>query len=276
MSELPVAALRDLIPSIGHEWLKQRRWFSSKGQTIASLDVVDWGGLPLSEPGIIAIARIGDSSGRAEQYLLPLIASGESQREGAKTPPVTKLQHQESSWYVHDAFQFASFQRMLMELLIGGESLQLDGGRLVFSPDAAVRQSPPPLREIRLVTAEQSNSSIIYDRHAILKCFRRVVSGVNPDVEVSRFLGRVGFPHTPAMLGSIAYLSKDGTEHSLGLLQGFVANEGDAWEYTLEQLGSFLSTVKERSTSTTDRAEVTRELAARNLDEIRTLGRLTG
>lgn len=276
MSELPATALREALPTLDGEWLKQRRWFSSKGQTLASLDVGDWGVLPLPEPGIVAIVRIDYSSGRAEQYLLPLIASDTAQPKGARTPPAAELRHAGATWYVHDAFQFESFQRLLMELLIRAQPLPLEGGRLIFAPEPALRQSPPPLAEIRLVTAEQSNSSIIYDRQAILKCFRRVVAGVNPDVEVSRFLGRVGFRHTPGMLGSITYTAHTGTEHSLGLLQGFVPNQGDAWEHTLQQLAAFLSAAQEQRSAERDIAATTRELAAIQFDEMRTLGRLTG
>jgi trehalose synthase-fused probable maltokinase len=128
------------------------------------------------------------------------------------------------------------------------------------------------------VTTEQSNSSIIYDRQAILKCFRRIVAGVNPDVEVSHFLTvRAGFGHTPAMLGSIAYISAEGVEHSLGVLQAFVPNEGDAWEHTLVELGRFLSAVPHRDLFQDDLlVQETQHLTARSLDEIKQLGALTG
>ncbi|MBV9788983.1 MAG: putative maltokinase, partial [Chloroflexi bacterium] len=242
-----------------------------------ALMVNDWGALPLDVPGVIALVEARYASGRPEQYVLPLIAARKEQPEGVRTPFALTLVHDGTQWYLHDAFQFTAFQRLLMEHLIAGRELALEQGGLIFKPESALRDSPPPLEQIRLVTAEQSNTSVIYDRQAILKCFRRVVAGLNPDVEVSRFLTtRAGFEHTPAMLGSIDYRSADDTAHSLGLLQGFVANEGDAWEHTLKLLGEFLAEARDLDPSDADRDTTTRRLAARQLDEIRQLGALTG
>ena len=275
---LPPSSLRDALPNIPFEWLRGRRWFSSKGRTIESIAVADWGAIPLDQPAILALALVRYSAGRDEHYFLPLVATTEPQPADVQVPPALTLDHGGATWHVHDAFQFASFRRLLIERLIAGGELPLQGGRLVFRPEQRLRQSPPPLEEIKLVTTEQSNSSIIYDRQAILKCFRRVVAGVNPDVEVSHFLTvRAGFGHTPAMLGSIAYISADGVEHSLGVLQAFVENEGDAWEHTLLELGRFLSAVLHRDLFPDDQLmQETRRLTARSLDQIKQLGALTG
>lgn len=276
MSALPTAALRDALTTLDEAWLKERRWFSSKGQSLAGLDVVDAGALPLPLPGIFAIVRARYRSGRAEQYLLPVIAAQEAQPEETVTPAAAMLEHDGARWYVHDAFGFAAFRRLLLERMLSAEALPLDEGRIEFRPEAALRDAPPPLKEARLVTAEQSNTSIIYDRQAILKCFRRVVAGVNPDVEVSRFLGHAGFRQTPAMLGSMAYLDGDGVEHSLGLLQGFVPNEGDAWAHALAQLDTFVARAAGADAADSDLEAAARELAAPQLRELRELGRLTG
>ncbi|HEY0736172.1 MAG TPA: putative maltokinase [Herpetosiphonaceae bacterium] len=277
MSDLPGSVIAETLPGIAFEWLRERRWFSSKGRELTGLTVNNWGALPLSQPGVIALVEARYASGRPEQYFLPLIASPEEQPEGVRTPPALTLSHDGTRWYLHDAFQLTAFQRLLMEHLITGQDLPLEHGRLVFKPEAALKESPPPLSQIRLVTAEQSNTSVIYDRQAILKCFRRVVAGLNPDVEVSRFLTtRAGFEHTPAMLGSIDYVTADDTAHSLGLLQAFVANEGDAWEHSLKLLGEFLSQTRQLDPASADREATARRLALRQLDEIRRLGALTG
>ncbi|HEX9440050.1 MAG TPA: putative maltokinase [Roseiflexaceae bacterium] len=278
ITELPTTALRDVIPNIPHAWLRDRRWFSSKGRTIASITVTDWGAVPLDQPAILAFVLVRYTAGRDEHYVLPLIASPETQPPDVHVSPALTIDQTGTTWYVHDAFQFASFRRLLMELLIAGSGLPLQGGRLVFRPEEALRQAPPPLAEIKLVASEQSNSSIIYDHQAILKCFRRLVAGVNPDVEVSHFLTmRAGFGHTPAMLGSIAYISANGVEHSLGLLQAFARNVGDAWEHALVELGRFLSAVRSKDQVSEDvLVHETQRLTAALLDEIKQLGTLTG
>jgi maltose alpha-D-glucosyltransferase / alpha-amylase len=277
-TELPAAALRDAVPQIPFAWLQGRRWFSSKGRTVQSITVDDWGVLALDRPAIVALALVQYAGGRDERYFLPLVASRDEQPDQVQVAPAGTIEHAGARWFVHDAFQFAPFQRLLMEQLLVGGELRLAGGRLVFHPEEALRNAAPPLAAIRLVSAEQSNTSIIYDRQAILKCFRRIVAGVNPDVEVSRFLStRAGFPNTPAMLGSIAYFSDGGLEHSVGVLQSFVPNDGDAWEHVLQELGTFLATARGSDAATDEQIEhETHHLTGGLLEEIRHLGRLTG
>ena len=90
------------------------------------------------------------------------------------------------------------------------------------------------------IKAEQSNSSIIYGDRVILKFFRRVEAGENPDLEIGRFLTeRKNFPHIPAVAGWLDYKGKDDREMSLGILQAFVPNVGDAWRFTRKSLSSF-------------------------------------
>ncbi|HEX5416593.1 MAG TPA: putative maltokinase, partial [Chloroflexota bacterium] len=87
--------------------------------------------------------------------------------------------------------------------------------------------------------AEQSNSSIVFDEAAIMKVFRRVAEGENPDLEVGRLLTeRSDFTHTPRLLGSLEYrLGRD--NYTVAMLQGYVPNYGDAWEHTLGELDRY-------------------------------------
>jgi maltose alpha-D-glucosyltransferase/alpha-amylase len=95
------------------------------------------------------------------------------------------------------------------------------------------------------IKAEQSNSSIIYGDRVILKFFRRGEEGENPDLEIGRFLTeKKNFPHIPAVAGWLGYKGKDGKEMSLGILQAFVPNLGDAWQFTMKALPSFWKEAK--------------------------------
>ncbi len=96
----------------------------------------------------------------------------------------------------------------------------------------------------RAGSAEQSNTSLLYGKTLILKMFRRLQPGENPDVEIGRFLTEVaGFTRIAPFLGEVV-LERDGAETTtVGMLQGLVANEGDGWEWTLGQLGRFYETV---------------------------------
>jgi maltose alpha-D-glucosyltransferase / alpha-amylase len=93
-------------------------------------------------------------------------------------------------------------------------------------------------------SAEQSNTSILYDKQLILKLFRRLQPGENPDVEIGRFLTEVAHFHRIApFLGEIAVTAASGEKTTVGMLQGLVANEGDGWKWFLAQLSGFFASV---------------------------------
>jgi maltose alpha-D-glucosyltransferase/alpha-amylase len=96
--------------------------------------------------------------------------------------------------------------------------------------------SPTPL------AAEQSNTSVVYEDRFILKLFRRVADGVNPDLELGRFLTeKASFPHIARVAGSLEYHQDTGEPTTIGILHGFVPNQGDAWGYTLETLDRYFA-----------------------------------
>lgn len=96
----------------------------------------------------------------------------------------------------------------------------------------------------RLGSAEQSNTSIVYGKEMILKFFRRLQPGENPDVEIGRFFTEVAhFPHVAPFLGEVSVTNSSGEKTTVAMLQGLVANEGDGWEWFLGQLAGFFSQV---------------------------------
>ncbi len=97
-----------------------------------------------------------------------------------------------------------------------------------------------------MVQAEQSNTSVIYGDRFILKLIRRLAPGVNPDLEISRFLTEKRFPHGPVIAGAMEYTRPREEPVTLAILQGFVPNQGDAWRFTQESLSRFLETLLAR------------------------------
>src|SRR5206468_2249161 len=96
----------------------------------------------------------------------------------------------------------------------------------------------------RVGSAEQSNSSILYGKELILKLFRRLQPGENPDVEIGRFLTEVArFPRIPPFLGDVSILPAGGRRTTIAMLQGLVANQGDGWQWFLDQLPGFFRSV---------------------------------
>jgi maltose alpha-D-glucosyltransferase/alpha-amylase len=95
-----------------------------------------------------------------------------------------------------------------------------------------------------VASAEQSNTSILYDKQLIIKLFRRLQAGENPDVEVGRFLTEVAhFSRIAQFLGEIAVTAASGEKTTVAMLQGLVANEGDGWQWFLKLLSGFFASV---------------------------------
>jgi maltose alpha-D-glucosyltransferase/alpha-amylase len=129
------------------------------------------------------------------------------------------------------------------------ESPSADSGVIVGRASSALRDAGVPDRlDSRVGSAEQSNTSIIYGDSMILKLFRRLQFGENPDVEIGRFLTEVAhFERVAPFFGEISMASTEGEKTTIAMLQGLVANEGDGWAWFERELHDVLDRVGARS-----------------------------
>ena len=189
------------------EFITSRRWFRSKTRHIETAEVEDVIQIPGYAP--IRIVALTYSEGDRDLYVVT----------GEQT----------------EALDDAAFRAQLLRAFHEGSSYRGKSGELVFRRTKAFRDAPQKL-ESSVSRAEQSNTSIIFGDQFILKLFRKIEPGTNPDVEIGAFLTEHGFKHTPAVLGTLEYRSQDGDVYSAGILQQFVRNQGDAWKYTLDSI----------------------------------------
>jgi maltose alpha-D-glucosyltransferase / alpha-amylase len=127
----------------------------------------------------------------------------------------------------------------------------------------------------RVGSAEQSNTSILYGHELILKLFRRLQPGENPDVEIGRFLTEVArFPRVAPFMGEITVTTATGESATAAMLQGLVANQGDGWAWFLAELGGFLRAVDHRRAPPSPEA-VLKERAGTSLSAAALLGSRT-
>ena len=240
-------------------FLKDRRWFVSKSRAITSVEVIDV--IPIPGTGetpssAVVIVRVEFDHGSAEQYLLPVAyATGGRAEDLLRFHPeqvMAEVGTGDGDGVLFDAVFDPKFSEVVFEVIARRRRLQGSRGRLVGSPApmlrAIRRQLEPDARAVPM-SAEQSNSSVIIDSGAILKFIRRVEAGVNPGVEVARFLGDRGrFPYSPVSGGSLEYFDPGPRSQpaTLVAVDQFVANEGDGWSYVVDALEHQLEEVLAR------------------------------
>jgi maltose alpha-D-glucosyltransferase / alpha-amylase len=255
------SALEDALPS----YLRGARWFGGKARKIKTIEIADTIAVDAAEEtrtaskaaGVIALVGVEYDEGDPDTYVLPLtVASLEHTPELLDRYPrsvVAVLRLRDGDHALHDAVGEPELPLALLSAIERRRRLGTDGVRIDANPTRAFRRLTPrgePLPEPRALQAEQSNTSIVFGDRFVLKLYRRVDEGVNPDLEIGRFLtDRQGFEHTPPVAGSLELRRGRRPATTLGILHGFVANEGDAWSYTLDRLHGFLESALARSSA---------------------------
>jgi trehalose synthase-fused probable maltokinase len=233
------AALEAILPA----YILPRRWFGAKARRIASARVIE--AIPLATgTGTAYLALIGlayaDGGGDTSVLPLALAAGAPAERLLADVPhAVLARTDGGAAGVLYDASFDPAFCAALLELIAAGRVVVGEAGELRARPTSAferLRGDPAALLAPKVVTTEQSNTSIIYGDRLIMKLFRKIEPGLNPDPEIGRFLTEHGFRHSPPAAGAIEYHGRAGAPAGLAFLQGFVPNQGDAWNYTLRTI----------------------------------------
>lgn len=211
--------LLDKLPA----FLKAQRWFGGKARGLRSINVLD--SIPICDEHVtadLALVEVHyEDQYPDETYAVPLVPGDE----------------------LRDALREPAFLALLLDSIERGRIFPGERGELFASPTSAYRSDAGSEHlHARLVSSEQSNSSVIFENRYILKLLRQAGEGMNPELEIGTFLTeRAQFQHVPAVTGSMLYRGRNGGLRTLGILQSFVANQGNAWEYTLRELGSYFA-----------------------------------
>ena len=216
------------------EFLPRQRWFGAKDSTITGVSLVPLGEL---EPGAHAlIAADVELGGETQRYLLPLSALWSPQVATPATPVLAHVENGDRSGVLVDGALDGDLAKALVNGMRQQAHLKAEGGDVVFLGSEALNKRTD-LGEPRPLGAEQSNVSIAFGSSIILKLYRRLRSGEQPDVEVARFLSNVGhFRNAPEFLGEIQHRSLGGEATTLAAVFDFVPNQGDAWAVVTKAL----------------------------------------
>ena len=213
-------------------FIRAQRWFGSKSRDVVGLGILDVAELGTTPPKLVdALVEIRFGSGAPDVY--QLVVGAREQRA-----PLDGEIASAAGLTSYEAFTDPLFARELVDCLRAGSTVVAAGlGAIEFRgmPGLPIDASGP--REARVLGVEQSNSSIVLDDELIVKAYRRVEAGVNPEVELLDFFGRRGFENVPKLWGWWAYDSPE-LHASLGVVQQFVPGAVDGWSLALDELGS--------------------------------------
>jgi maltose alpha-D-glucosyltransferase/alpha-amylase len=242
------------------EYLPKQRWFAGKSRGIKSIRIADWIplDLPLNAPSdasqsALALVEVEFDTGPPDLYFLPLAMSfGDAENELQQTAPnaiiAPVLSQRGAGWLRDGAFDDQTCA-LLFSLIENASRINARQGSLRGIRGKAFLDLMVPAEttlQVRRSSAEQSNTSILFGDRFILKLFRRQEPGLNPDAEIGQYLAeKTNFDRIPPFAGSIevdGLTGFDGKIASLGMLQGLVANEGDGWKWTLEDLDRYYET----------------------------------
>ncbi len=220
-------------------YLPKRRWFAAKGEKLMGARIAYGQRLSHSADPVLLAEVEAELPTRSENYVLPLAIAWE---DGGVSPlaqqlALARVRRGGRVGYLTDAFAVDGFARGILAELQRSGRVPVSGGTLEFRATSCMDGlSLPADAEIRRLSAEQSNSSLIVGDAIVLKIVRRVLAGIHPEGEMTRYLTERGFGNIAPLFGEVVRVAADGTPHTLMLAQGFVRNQGDGWAWTLDFL----------------------------------------
>ena len=222
------AALRALLlgASRAEGWLNQQRWYADKGRAVTSSEVTALR-LEPAPAGTLAllVVQFRYADGGKSRYFIPLYLAQETE---SVEPPLGRIGPE----VVLDA----TTQRWFGDWLLHAFQQQTPGWPSTLGPDSETYLGRAAAAPVQVLRGEQSNTSIRFGDAIIVKLFRKLQPGVNPDEEALRVLSGQGFGHAPTFVGSLAWAGPDGVDYPLALASSFVPHETDGWSWLLSRL----------------------------------------
>ncbi|HAR41247.1 MAG TPA: hypothetical protein DCS07_01220 [Bdellovibrionales bacterium] len=227
--------------------LARFRWFGAKSRTITQVKIFQKMELPAkgtAQPYSIALARIEYDQGTSEIYALPVaFANGKPAARLLKTDRASVFWVGKNGEIAYDATLDAAFRSQVIQFIFTENSYKTGNAQFKAAVTSLahgkVQKFAKRTPASRVLKAEQSNTSLVYGSKFVLKFYRRLSEGVNPDVEIGRFLtDETSFRHSPAVIGTIEFdpRQKNHEPITIGCVYEFVRNQGDAWKIFLMEL----------------------------------------
>jgi len=230
-------------------FLQRQRWFGGKARGVRTARFVDWGLLRRGfHPLFMTIVEVEYQDGERDNYFLPLAICGAADvktiEERSPHGVLARVTGARKG-VLFDGWVDNSFAHAMLESIEQSQEIRMRRGAIQSIPTALFKLvRGEEALEIKRLGGEQSNTSVIYGDRLILKLFRRLQPGVNPDYEIGRQLTeRIGYTRVPAVTGAFEHRLTAEQPMTIGLLQQFVESQADGWRHATDEVGRYYEDV---------------------------------
>ncbi len=263
ISKMKVAKYEDLFKPVNSKvlinklirnYIKTCRWFGGKARLIRDIKISEAIHFSFHQENfswlIIEVVYI---EGLPELYQLPLsFASKESEsllRENTTQALIAPVTIGDTQGVLYDAAYSRLFREAIYEYMVKNKKIKYKNSELAFYVNREFKKAEKADKEekefhSKVLSAEQSNTSIIFNRKYFFKLYRKLDRVVNPDVEILRFLSeKANFNNVPRYMGGIEHRDTGSPAMMIGMMQEMVDNQGDAWDYAGDELSRYFERV---------------------------------
>jgi maltose alpha-D-glucosyltransferase/alpha-amylase len=225
-------------------YIESQRWYAAKGTAIERAHITENGVWQEGKVSwLMAIVELDGPEPRAN-YFVPLALAWEERDEdrvkNLSTSAVAKIRQQAAVGLMGDAFADEVFCRAVVAAMAARREIAMSGGKLQFRPTAAFADIAGPdfaALQVERPRGSSSNTIVNMRERLMLKGYRRLRVGINPELEMGLYLTEVAhFANCARLAGVLEYIDNNGQTRLLAMLQAFIANQGDGWTYSLDYL----------------------------------------
>ena len=219
-------------------YLARRRWFAAKDRKLRSIGIARADVMRGRSRDFFVLFEFGVAMDGQDRYFLPagIVWDDEKPPAIVQQLALARVRRRRRTGFLTDAFAVDALPAAILASLAAGRVEKLADGEVRWLATSQQIPTAPPDTEIRRLSAEQSNTSLILGEIAVVKIIRRVQVGQHPQTEMTRYLTKHGYSNSPALFGEMVRVDGDGTPQTLIIAERFVRNQGDAWQWTLDRV----------------------------------------
>jgi len=231
-------------------FMTRQRWFAGKARPLAAARFLDWTTLRRGQyPAFLTIVEVEYRDGNRDRYVVPLAMSSGAEADAME------LRHPEAvlarvtgarKGLLFDGVFDDGTCEALLGIVHERREVRMRTGRMHVAEHIPADETPAETPSIVRTAPDQSNTSVIFDWRVLMKLFRRLEPGPNPDVEIGHFLTTRGFTRVPPLVGDVVYERPEEAPSSVLMLQKFLFNQGNGWQVTIEGLSRYFDHVRTR------------------------------